>query len=154
MPDDPRATSRRAAPIDASNLGALHSEWMRQWEESVSKWWDSALEDPAFSTSMSEALAGRACARSLQSQITSQALDQMHLPSRQDVLRVAKIASLLEDRLVALEDRLEETVARLDRMEKENLRARIEMTELLLRIEERLAQGEPGAEPAKRKRKG
>ena len=29
----------------------------------------------------------------------------LHLPSRQDVIRVAKIASMLEDRLLGLEDR-------------------------------------------------
>lgn len=124
MSDDPR--------------GLGQGEWLRQWEQSVAKWWDAALEDPAFTRSMGDALSGRAQLQSAQAQAAERLLEQMHLPSKADLVRLARIVSLLEDRMVHLEDQLAETTSRLDRMEKETLRARIDAAEALVRLEEQL----------------
>jgi hypothetical protein len=113
-------------------------DWLKQWEQSLAKWWDTALEDPAFVRGFGDALAGRAQLRSSWEQGMEQTLEQMHMPSKRDVIRLARIASMLEDRLVNVEEQLADVSARLDRMEKEALRARIDSAEVLIRLEEQL----------------
>jgi hypothetical protein len=134
-------------------------DWLKQWEQSLAKWWDTALEDPAFVRGFGDALAGRAQVRSSWEEGMERTLDQMHMPSKRDVVRLARIASLLEDRLVNVEEQLAEMNTRLDRMEKEALRARIDSAEVLIRLEEQLRalhdklDGRP-APPAPRSRRG
>lgn len=117
----------------------MNPEWFRQWEQSVTKWWDTVLEDPAFIQGMGENLAGRAQVRSTIEDGVDRTMEQMHLPSKRDLVRLARIASLLEDRLVAAEDQLADTRERLARLEKEALEARIATAETLLAMQERTA---------------
>jgi hypothetical protein len=135
-------------------------EWLRQWEQSLAKWWDTAIEDPAFVRGVGDALAGRAQLRSSWEQGVERTLDQMHMPSKRDVVRLARIASMLEDRLVDIEEQLADMCCRLDRMEKETLRARIDSAEALIRLEERLSalheklDAKPDAKPPARTKRG
>lgn len=122
---------------DESRTG-MNAEWFRQWEQSVTKWWDTVLEDPKFVQGMGDNLAGRAQVRTTWEDGVDRTMEQMHLPSKRDLVRLARIASLLEDRLVATEDALAETHERLARLEKETLRGRIESAEALLAMQERL----------------
>jgi hypothetical protein len=118
----------------------MNAEWFRQWEQSVTRWWDAVLEDPGFVRGMGDNLAGRAQVKSTMQEGVDRAMEQMHLPSKRDLVRLARIASLLEDRLVATEDALAETRERLDRLEKESLRSRIEAAEALVALRERVAE--------------
>lgn len=117
----------------------LQGEWYRQWEQSMSRWWDAVLDDPAFVKGMGDSLAGHARLRGQWEERVDRSMEAMHLPSRKDLVRLAKIASLLEDRLVALEDRVLEQGDVLQRIEKEALEARVANAEVLLGLQERLA---------------
>ena len=121
------------------DLSKLSAEWYRQWEQSMSRWWDHVLEDPGFVKSMGDGLAGQAKARGQWEDGVDRTMEAMHLPSRKDVVRLAKIASMLEDRLVALEDRVLEQGDVLQRVEKETLKARVDAAEALLAVQDRLA---------------
>ncbi|MCA9490953.1 MAG: hypothetical protein KC621_13585 [Myxococcales bacterium] len=121
------------------DLSKLTGEWYRQWESSVSKWWDTVLEDPTFVKGMGDNLAQNARARSRWEESVDQSMEAMHLPTKKDIVRVARIASLLEDRVVAVEDRVLALGDQLDRIEKETLRARVDSAEALLALGDRLA---------------
>lgn len=129
----------------------MNAEWFRQWEQSVTRWWDTVLEDPSFVRGMGDNLAGRAQVRTTLQEGVDRTLEQMQLPSKRDLVRLARIASLLEDRLVATEDQLADTRERLDRLEKEGLRARIDAAETLVALQDRIAELERRP-PARRAR--
>ncbi len=121
------------------DLSKLSGELYRQWESSMTRWWDQVLEDPGFVKGMGENLAGQAKMRGQWEEGVDKSMEAMHLPSRKDVVRLAKIASLLEDRLVALEDRVLEQGDVLQRVEKETLRARIDAAEARVAVQDKLA---------------
>ena len=121
------------------DLSKLSGEMYRQWEQSMTRWWDHVLEDPGFVKGMGDNLAGQAKARGQYEEGVDKSMEAMHLPSRKDVVRLAKIASLLEDRLVALEDRVLEQGDVLQRVEKETLKARIDAAEALVAVQDKLA---------------
>lgn len=121
------------------DLSKLTGEWYRQWESGVTKWWDTVLEDPTFVKGMGENLAKNARGRAQWEEGVEKSMEAMHLPSKKDIVRVARIASLLEDRIVALEDRVLSQADQLDRIEKETLKARVEAAEALLAANDRLA---------------
>jgi hypothetical protein len=97
------------------------------------------LEDPTFVKGMGENLARNARARASWEEGVDKSMETMHLPSKKDLVRVARIASLLEDRIVALEDRVLAQADQLDRIEKETLKARVDAAEALLAVTDRLA---------------
>jgi hypothetical protein len=109
-----------------------------EWEKSVASWWTTVLDDPAFVRGMGDALAGRGQAVAAMQENVDKAMEAWHLPSKRDLLRLSRVASLLEDRLVALEDQVGELGARLDRIEKDALKARIESAETRVMLEEKL----------------
>lgn len=111
-------------------------DWFRQWEQSVTQWWDAVLEDPRFVKGMGDSLAGTAEVRSAWESGVDDTMHRMHLPAKSDVVRLARVASLLEDRLVALEDQVAESSARLERIEKEMLRARVDAATALVELRE------------------
>ncbi len=121
------------------DLSKLTGEWYRQWESSVSRWWDTVLDDPAFVKGMGDNLARNARTRASWEEGVDKSLEAMHLPSKKDLVRVARIASLLEDRIVALEDKVLAQADQLDRIEKETLKARVDAAEALLAVTDRLA---------------
>lgn len=120
----------------------LSGQMYELWEKSSSAWWDEVLESPAFLKSMGENLANNAQARSAYQDKVNQGLEQLHLPTRQDLLRIARIASLLEDRQLKLEDEILGLRDQLASSEKEALLARIQAAETRLELEGRLAKME------------
>jgi len=121
------------------DLSKLGGELYRQWEMAMTAWWDQALESPAFVKGMGDGLGAASSARKAYTDQVDKTMADLHLPSRKDVVRVAKIASMLEDRLLALEDRFLEQADTLARVEKETLRARVDAAEALVTVQERLA---------------
>jgi len=117
--------------------------FQQQWETALSGWWDQVLESPAFLDAMGQGLEHGARARQQYEQHVDDSLTRMHLPTRGDLTRVARIASLLEDRLLKVEDLLlelkDDLGERLARAEEEAVKARIEAAETRLELRERLA---------------
>lgn len=121
------------------DLGKLTGEWYRQWEDGVSKWWDAVLDNPTFVKGMGDNLAQQSRARARWEEGVEKSMEAMHLPSKKDLVRVARITSLLEDRVVGVEDRVLAVTDQLDRIEKEMLKARVADAEGQLQLTERLA---------------
>lgn len=121
------------------DLSKLSGELYRQWEKSMAQWWDQVLESPAFLNSMGGNLSAQAQARSGYEKAVDQTLEQLHLPSRTDVVRLTRIATALEDRLLGLEDRLLEMGDRAEHLEREVLKARVDAAEARVEMRERLA---------------
>lgn len=121
-----------------SDLKDLSTEMYRQWETSMAKWWDGVLDDPTFIKGMGDNLAAQSRVRKGFEEQVDKSMEAMHLPSRKDVVRVARIASLLEDKVLALEDALLEQHDALQRIEKESLSSRVDQAESLLSVQDRL----------------
>ncbi|MFT5583809.1 MAG: hypothetical protein ACI9VR_001393 [Cognaticolwellia sp.] len=117
----------------------LSGQMYELWEKSSTAWWDEVLESPAFLKSMGENLANNAEARSAYQDKVDQGLEQLHLPTRKDLQRVARIASLLEDRQLKLEDEILGLRDQLLSSERDALLARIQAAETRLELETRLS---------------
>lgn len=120
------------------DLSKLTGEWYQQWEDGVSKWWDTVLDNPTFVKGMGDNLAQQSRARARWEEGVEQSMAAMHLPSKKDLVRVARITSLLEDRVVGVEDRVLAVTDQLDRIEKEMLKARVADAEGQLALTDRL----------------
>lgn len=116
----------------------LTGDLYRSWERSMTQWWDQVLDSPAFLSQLGEGLTAQSAARARYEDHVDQSMTAMHLPSRKDVVRLARIATLLEDRILGLEDRLLALEDQLGRIEKETLRARVDAAEALVAITEKL----------------
>lgn len=116
----------------------LTGDLYRSWEKSMTQWWDQVLDSPAFLSTLGENLTAQSAARARYEDHVDQSMAAMHLPSRKDVVRLARIATLLEDRILTLEDRLLSLEDQLARIEKETLRARVDAAEALVAITEKL----------------
>ncbi len=110
------------------------------WEQSMTRWWDQVLDSNATLKAMGEGLSAQSKARAGYESSVDDTLTRMHLPTRTDVIRLAKIASMLEDRLLSQEDVLLEVRDQLVEMEKVAIQARIEAAETRLEMRERLAE--------------
>ena len=86
------------------DLSKLSGELYRQWEKGMAQWWDQVLESPAFLSGMGQSLSGQAQARANYEQAVDQTLEQLHIPSRKDFIRLTRVATMLEDKLLSLED--------------------------------------------------
>ncbi len=130
---------------------SLSEEMYRIWEQSMTQWWDQVLDSDTVLRSLGESLSAQTRARAQYEQSVDDTLTKMHLPTRSDVIRVAKIASMLEDRLLKQEDVLLELRDRMVELEKEALQARIEAAETRLELREALTalQARLDAPPAK-----
>ncbi len=123
----------------AEDVSGLTGELYRQWERSMAEWWDKVLESPAFMSGMGDTLAWQAKSRGQWEDHVDGTMEQLHLPSRKDIVRLARIATLLEDRILSMEDSLLEIGDQLNRIEAETLRARVDAAEALVTVQERLA---------------
>ena len=151
---------------DLEAFSKMSAELYRQWEDSVSGWWDQVVESPAFLDGASKSMGGLASLRSQYEQQMDENLSRMHLPSKGDITRLARIANLLERRLLDLEDRVLEVRdgftqrdARAARIEAELVQARIEAAEARIEhrtqletLTARLAALEEAAKPKTRRR--
>ncbi len=127
---------------DFEAFSKMSADLYRQWEQSVSQWWDQVVESPAFLDGAGKSMAGLSQMRAKYESQVDDNLARMHLPSRGDITRLARIANLLERRLLDVEDNLlamKDELARRDeraaRIEAELVQARIEAVEA--RIEQR-----------------
>ncbi len=125
-----------APPPDFSKLG---DQMYKHWEKAMTQWWDATLDSPAFLGAMGKNLEGAARARGQYEKAVDQSLEKMHLPTRGDLVRVARVAALLEERLLQQEDHVLELKDRLARTEKEVVEARIEAAEARLELRDTLA---------------
>lgn len=128
-------TANRAADTDYSRWSA---DMLRQWEKAMGAWWDEVLESPSFLGGVNQNLAGASRARGAWTRAVDDWMEQAHLPSRSDLVRAVRIATLLEEKLLAQEDLLLELMDRLEKAEKDALEARIEAAEARLEVRERL----------------
>lgn len=120
------------------DLGKLSQDLYQQWEAAMTSWWDQVLESPDVLKASGAGLGSMAQARRRYEEGVDQALERMHLPTRTDLVRVARIATLLEERLLKMEDRLLELQDQLARTEREALQARVEAAEARLELHEKL----------------
>lgn len=116
----------------------LSGDLYRQWEKAMSGWWDQVLESPAFLGAVGQNLTANAQTRSAYEKAVDETMERMHLPTRQDMVRLAKVCTMLEDRLLAQEDILLELKDKLAASEREAIQARIEAAETRLELRERL----------------
>jgi len=121
-----------------SDLKDKSMEMYHQWEKSMATWWDGMLDDPTVVKGMGDNLAAQSRVRRGFEDQVDKTMADMHLPSRSDVVRVARIASLLEDKVLAVEDALLEQHDALQRIEKESLQGRIQQAESLVAVQDRL----------------
>lgn len=130
------------APHDAAafDFGKLSNDMYQQWEQAMTAWWDQVLESPEVLKASGQNLSVMARARRKYEEGMDQGLHQLHLPTREDLTRVARIATLLEERLLQVEDTLLQVKDQLDGMERATLQARVEAAETRLELRERLAE--------------
>jgi hypothetical protein len=110
-----------------------------QWEKGMTAWWDQVLDNPAFLSTMGENAGATSKVKGAYAEAVEESLTRMHLPTRGDLVRVARIAALLEEKVLAVEDRLLSMSDTLGRIEKEAITARIEAAEARIEMRERLA---------------
>lgn len=146
---------------ETPDFSKLSQQFYEQWEQGMTAWWDQVLESPAFLNAMGDNLANQARARGTYAKAMDDSLTRMHLPTRGDLVRVARIATMLEEKVLSVEDRLLDIQDSLGRLEKEAITARIDAAETRIELRERLAQLEarlealeakPAKAPARRKR--
>ncbi len=127
------------ATPDATDFNKLSSDLYRHWEKAMAGWWDQVLESPSFLGSMSNNLAATAQARATYEKSVDEQMERLHLPTRKDVVRVARIATLLEERLLAQEDLLLQLKDQLADAERAALQARIDAAEARVELRDTLA---------------
>lgn len=127
------------SPNGAPDLDKLSGELYRNWEKAMTSWWDQVLESPAFLGAMGQNLSAQAQARSTYERSVDDTMEKLHLPTRKDLVRVARIATLLEERLLAQEDLLLAMKDRLEEAERHAMQARVEAAEARLELRETLA---------------
>jgi hypothetical protein len=140
----------------------LSEDLYQQWEKSMTAWWDQVLESPSFLDATNKNVSGMARMRARYEEQVDEQLMKLHLPTRGDMTRLARIATLLEKRLLEMEDTILELRdgmasrdAAIARLEKETIQARIEAAEARLELRARLDElavrldaGAEGNEPA------
>ena len=117
----------------------VSGEMYGQWEKGMSAWWDQVLENPQFLKAMGENLSAQAKGQKMYQEAMDDGLERAHLPSRTDLVRVARIATLLEERVLRVEDALLDMKDQLVRIERDSLLARVEAAEARVALQERLA---------------
>lgn len=111
----------------------------QQWEQGMSTWWDQVLENPQFLKALGGNLTMQSKARKAYEKKVDENLEKAHLPTRSDLVRVARIATLLEDKLLQIEDSVLDIKDHMGTVEKEALKARVEAGETRLSVDERLS---------------
>lgn len=124
------STARPADPFP--DMSKLSGDLYRQWEKSMSSWWDQVVDSPAFLGGMSKQVGAMAEARGRYEEAVDETLERMHLPTRTDIVRLTRVCTLLEERLLAQEDLILALQDRLEGMEREVVQARVEAAEARL----------------------
>lgn len=121
-------------------FGKVSSEFYQHWERSMTAWWDRVLDSQDVLKAMNGNLAAGVDARRGAQRMGEKWLERMQLPTRRDLVRLTRIATLLEERLLGLDDRLLDMQDKLDSVEKEAMRARIDAAETKLVLLERIGE--------------
>jgi hypothetical protein len=119
------------------DFSKMSNEFYKQWEGAMTRWWDQVLESPAFLDAMGKNASGYAKARSSYQKSMDELAEKMHVPGKGDVVRLARICTLLEEKLLKQEDELLVLQDKLAALEKELVQSRIEAAEA--RLEQRAA---------------
>jgi hypothetical protein len=80
-----------------------------QWEQAMTGWWDQVLDSKEFLGASGKGLSGMAQMRQQYESQMDEQLTRLHMPTRGDLTRLARIATLLEERLLQVEDTMLET---------------------------------------------
>ena len=135
-----------STPLNPDDFKRFTDQAYSQWEQAMTGWWDQILDSPDFLGASGKGLAAMALARKDYEAQVDQQLTRMHLPTRTDLTRLARIATLLEDRLLQMEDTvlelkdlLQDRQQAMQRMEKEVVQARVEAAEARIELREHLA---------------
>lgn len=130
----------------ADDMKRFADQAYTQWEQGMTAWWDQILDSADFLGASGRGLSTYATTRKQYESSVDEQMARMHLPSRGDVTRLARIATLLEDRLLQMEDsvlELKDLVARRDAtiatLEKEVIQARVEAAEARIELREQLS---------------
>ena len=133
-----------AAPND--EFSRFTNDLYSTWEKSMTAWWDTVLDSPEFLGASGKGLSAMAQARKQYESQVEEQLSRMHLATRGDLTRLARIANLLEERVLQMEDTLLEAkdllksqARAMDALQREVVQARIEAAEARLEQRERLA---------------
>jgi hypothetical protein len=116
----------------------MSNDFYKQWEQSMTQWWDQVIDSPAFLDAMGKNAAGYAKARGNWQKSMDDMADKLHMPGKGDLVRLARICTMLEERLLRQEDHILLLQDRLETLEKEAIQARIEAAEARLEQRERL----------------
>jgi len=116
----------------------MSNEFYKQWEQSMTRWWDQVLDSPAFLEAMGKNAAGYARARSSYQKSMDEFAEKMHVPGKGDMVRLARICTLLEEHLLKQEDQILKLQDQLEAQEKEMVQLRIEAAENRLELREKL----------------
>ena len=125
-------------PATTERFTRLTGDLYRGWEKAMTQWWDQVLDSPAFLSQLGDNLTAQSAARARYEEHVDRSMAAMHLPSRKDVVQLARIATLLEDRILQMEDRLLAMEDQLARMERDSLQARVDAAEALVAVRESL----------------
>lgn len=120
------------------DLNKMSTEMFRTWEKAMGAWWDQVLESPSFLGGVNDGMGQAAQARGKWTETVDKTMEMAHLPSRTDVVRMLRVATLLEERLLAQEDMLLDMKDRLATAEKDAVAARIDAAETRLELGEKL----------------
>lgn len=129
----------RDTTMPFADFEKLSRDMYQNWEKAMTSWWDQVLDDPNVLGAVGKNLEAGVRARGAYQRSVDETLERMHLPTRSDLTRLAKISSMLEDRLLSMEDTLLELGDKLASVERETVKARIEAGETRLELRERLA---------------
>jgi hypothetical protein len=129
------------------DFNRMSNDFYKQWESAMTRWWDQALESPAFLDAMGKNAAGYAKGRGAWQKSMDEMAERMHVPGKGDMVRLARICTLLEEKLLSQEDRLLSMQDRLDALEKEVVQSRIEAAEARLEQREALSRIEALLQP-------
>jgi len=136
-----------ATPTNGANPFVFADQAYDIWEKHMGTWWDEVLESQPFLSAMNQGLTSQVRMRKEYEGAVDKQLDKLHLPTKADLVRVARVSTLLEEKVLTLEDTLLKMGALLtaqsaamQRLEREAVQARIEATEARIELRERLGE--------------
>jgi hypothetical protein len=135
-----------STPTDTADFSRFTNDMYQLWEQSMTSWWDQVLDSPEFLGASGKGLSAMAQSRKDYEKKVDETLVQMHVPTRGDMTRLARIATLLEERILKMEDTVLETRDLIEardttivQLERGVVEARIEAVEARLELRETLA---------------
>jgi hypothetical protein len=115
------------------------AELYQHWERAMGTWWDEVLASPAVLSTMGRGLSAQSTARQQYERAVEEQLARLHLPTRGDLVRMTRIATLLEEKLLQQEDTLLALREELAEARRDALAARVESAEARVELRSSLA---------------